>query len=154
MNCYYHPNREIVGKCKNCGRLICDECRVPRGGKTYCILCADAPAARTTAHENLSWFEKHLNWAVALGWLAASTVFFLMLMIGLSNIRPSLSSSFYKELRETVYGASTVIYLGIITGAWVWALKKKHRSLWWLLLGIFVPFGWVVLMLLENRSEM
>lgn len=149
MNCYYHPGREIVGKCRNCGRLICDECKLDRGGKTYCILCADAPARRTAAPENLSWFERHLNWSVVLGLLAGCLAFFVVLMIGISD--PHISS--WGGMMEDVYATGAVIYLGIVTGAWVWALRKKNRSLGWLPLGLFVPFGWVVFMLLEDRSR-
>ena len=147
MNCYYHPEREIVGKCKNCGRLICDECKVDLGEKIYCILCADAPGRRTAVPENLSWFERHLNWSVVLGWLAGCLAFFVVLMIGFSD--PYIS---HGHMMENVYTTGAVIYLGIVAGVWVWALRKKKQSLGWLPLGLFVPFGWVVFVLLENRS--
>ncbi len=41
MNCYYHPDREVVGMCVSCGKLICAECKVILGEKFYCNPCAD-----------------------------------------------------------------------------------------------------------------
>ena len=41
MKCAYHPDREPVGACVACGRLICVECKALLGGKIYCTPCAD-----------------------------------------------------------------------------------------------------------------
>ena len=41
MKCAYHPEREAVGACVNCGKLVCDECKVVLTGKNYCNPCAD-----------------------------------------------------------------------------------------------------------------
>jgi hypothetical protein len=41
MQCAYHPDREPVGACVICGRLICIECKAVIGGKIYCSPCAD-----------------------------------------------------------------------------------------------------------------
>jgi hypothetical protein len=41
MQCAYHPNREPVGACVACGKLICVECKAVLGGKYYCTPCAD-----------------------------------------------------------------------------------------------------------------
>ncbi len=41
MQCAYHPDREPVGACVACGRLICVECKALLGGKMYCTPCAD-----------------------------------------------------------------------------------------------------------------
>lgn len=39
--CAYHPNRDAVGSCVSCGRLVCAECKAVLGGKIYCNPCAD-----------------------------------------------------------------------------------------------------------------
>jgi hypothetical protein len=39
--CAYHSNREAVGACVNCGKLICEECKTLLAGKTYCNTCAN-----------------------------------------------------------------------------------------------------------------
>lgn len=41
MKCAYHSDREPVGACVACGRLICVECKALLGGKMYCTPCAD-----------------------------------------------------------------------------------------------------------------
>lgn len=41
MQCAYHPNREPVGACVACGKLICADCKAVLGGKFYCTPCAD-----------------------------------------------------------------------------------------------------------------
>lgn len=41
MQCAYHPDREPVGACVECGRLICIECKTTLRGKYYCQNCAD-----------------------------------------------------------------------------------------------------------------
>jgi len=56
MNCAYHPEREAVGACVNCGKLVCDECKVVLTGKNYCNSCANKiilgePETRVSAPE-------------------------------------------------------------------------------------------------------
>ncbi len=41
MKCAYHPTREPIGACVECGRFICVECKALLGGKLYCTPCAD-----------------------------------------------------------------------------------------------------------------
>lgn len=142
MNCYYHPDKEAVIKCTNCGRSICDECKVHRYWKTYCKSCADTLAGEDIASRNLSWFERHLDGTIALGWVTCFIVVFAVRMIVSSNVSYGVW-----------IGLSAIISAAILIPVWVWALRKKNRSLWWLLLGVFVPFGWVVFIVLEDRSR-
>ncbi len=41
MQCAFHSDREPVGACVSCGKLVCMECRNLIGGKTYCQPCSD-----------------------------------------------------------------------------------------------------------------
>ena len=41
MDCAYHPGKEAVVACVNCGKLICAECKTELGGKAYCPPCAN-----------------------------------------------------------------------------------------------------------------
>ena len=41
MKCSYHKEVDAVGACKNCGRLICNECKVIINDNLFCSLCAD-----------------------------------------------------------------------------------------------------------------
>jgi len=47
MQCAYHPEREPVGACVECGRLICMECRALLGSRIYCTPCADKKFVQT-----------------------------------------------------------------------------------------------------------
>jgi uncharacterized integral membrane protein len=55
MNCAYHSDREPVGACVACGKLICVECKTEISGKIYCNPCVEKmfseskPAAPATA---------------------------------------------------------------------------------------------------------
>jgi hypothetical protein len=148
VNCYYHPDKEPVGSCVNCGRLICAECKVLLGGKIYCNPCADALVTKSDVSRNLSWFERHLNWTMVLGMLGAYfAVFIVTLVIILYDPYA------YYVSDNVLYVIDLVINLAIQAPVFGWALRKKNRSLWWLPLGLFVPFGWIVLLCLENRSE-
>ncbi|MFH1743107.1 MAG: hypothetical protein ABIH23_29220 [bacterium] len=39
MPCYYHPDREPIASCVQCGRLVCSECAVVEGTRTFCSHC-------------------------------------------------------------------------------------------------------------------
>lgn len=41
MNCAYHPDREPVGACVSCGKLICVECKTIIKDKIYCNPCVE-----------------------------------------------------------------------------------------------------------------
>ena len=41
VTCAYHKKAEAVGACVNCGKLICDECKVTLKGKIYCNPCME-----------------------------------------------------------------------------------------------------------------
>ena len=41
MKCAYHPDRDAVGACVNCGKPVCSECRTILGEKIYCGPCAN-----------------------------------------------------------------------------------------------------------------
>lgn len=39
MNCYVHPDQDVVGACVHCGKFICSECATEIQGKYYCKQC-------------------------------------------------------------------------------------------------------------------
>ena len=145
MNCYYHPEREPVGACVTCGQMVCAECRVTLAGKVYCNPCADALVTRPATSTDSSWFQRHLNWTMVLVFLGALLINFVVGLI-VTSANPFVH---YSDLEALGF----VIGLAILIPGWGWALKKKNRSLWWLLMGLFVPFGFIVLLCLENKSE-
>lgn len=41
VTCAYHKRVDAVGACVNCGKLVCDECKVTLKGKIYCNPCVE-----------------------------------------------------------------------------------------------------------------
>lgn len=146
MTCHYHADREAVGACVNCGHLVCGECRVVLGGRVYCNPCADALVTGTVGHSSLSWFERHLNWTMFFGLLGAYLAVFIAVFIIV------LADPYASD--DIAYVIGIIISLAVLIPVWGWALRRKNRSLWWLPLGLFVPFGFIVLLCLENKSQL
>ena len=84
-----------------------------------------------------NWFERHLNWTMVLALAGAYVVNFII----------------HVSYGESIGIGYLIIFMAILALVWGWTLRKKNRSLWWLPLGLFVPFGFIVLLCLENRSE-
>ena len=40
-DCSYHPGKEAVGACINCGKMVCLACRTELQEKVYCQPCAN-----------------------------------------------------------------------------------------------------------------
>jgi len=59
MECENHPGVEPVGRCVDCGRLLCASCVRDRGNKIYCAGCA--PAAYEPAHILVSREDLHIS---------------------------------------------------------------------------------------------
>jgi hypothetical protein len=115
----------------------------------------------------MNWFEKHLNWSYFLGvYLFPSIISFILYLIffpqlysGLLSLVASgagkseimayiLSIAMQFAVVFFIVGFVLLIFVCIIT--W-WYLGRKARSKWLLLL-LFVPFGFIVLLFLENKA--
>lgn len=81
----------------------------------------------------VNWFQRHVNWTTMLFILPG------LFLMGISNAYSQVGLYF--------------IGLAMCLPVLIWALKEKKRSLWWILI-LFVPFGWIVFLCLENRSEL
>lgn len=141
-SCYYHTDRDAVASCVNCGRLVCDECKVDLNDSMYCNDCVNA---LLVVSKKSNWFERHLHWTAVLTFLGA--VFAVGLVYGVYiTMDPYMSLEAQGIIDFLV--ASIVLAIG-----WGWVLKQKQRSLAWLLLAIIVPLGWLSIFALENRSR-
>lgn len=49
MKCDKHQENEAIAVCVNCGKGICEECRLNLGGKNYCQECADTIMSEKTS---------------------------------------------------------------------------------------------------------
>jgi len=91
----------------------------------------------------MDWFRRHLNWTVVLAWVASFPLSYIVGSL-IQSINPYISTGTYYLIGYTIQG----LWLLGIAG---WVLRKKNRSLW-NLLWLFVPFGWIVFLCLENRA--
>ena len=144
MNCNYHPDRESVGTCTTCERQLCEDCKEVLDGRFYCYTCYSGAvqlAGETSDSGNLNWFERHLNWTMILAWLATS-------IPGGIGYAVSLATD----------SMGPVVVTGLIAGlamliVWGWALRKRNRSLLWLLLCLFIPpFGLLIFFYLDKKD--
>ena len=150
LKCYYHPERDAVGTCANCGKAVCPECKVMLSQKCYCNPCADeacASAASGVQPKAASWFARHLNWTTVLTWAGALAASFVagfvvgVVMYGTDTTRTETIAAFA--------GYIAALAWLLVTNGWV--LRRKGRSEWHLLL-LLVPFGFLFILALQNKT--
>jgi len=129
MKCFYHPDRDAIGVCLNCGRSVCPECQVVLSNKLYCKPCADkvfssrvgAPTRtesigtvieNTSGQGNLAVIPPEIR-----GWNWGA--FFLGIIWGIGN-------NVWIALLELIpfVGWVMIIVLGIKGNEWAWRNKR------------------------------
>jgi hypothetical protein len=152
MRCAFHSEIESVGTCINCGKSICRDCQTNYNGKSYCKECIGeilSTGGKTRGsypgiiHEP-NWFERHLKWTLFVGTFVidlAVSIVFLLVLFGLpdSRIVGEMGIVFF-----ILYFVLTSIHVG-------WYLRKKKRSLFWIIVW-FVPVGWIIILCLTNKN--
>lgn len=154
MRCSFHPEIESTGNCLNCGKSICRDCQTMIDGKSCCKDClADVLSSRGKIHSSYSgfnqkqnWFERHLNWTLVLGEFG---IFFAVFIIALLFYEISLLMHLPPIVVRIVLW---ILYIVIPLFHLAWYLRKKKRSLFWMILW-FLPIGWIVILCLTNKSE-
>ena len=135
--------------CPNCGKEVSEEMEFcPKCGKQLTGVRGKLPApsvsyAEALRHEEWkpkNWFERHLNWTMVLAWVGTYVIIFLV--------------AFFMASADPYVSEEAVSAMGLIIGllapipvAW-WVLRKKNRSLAWLLLSWTVFF-----LLIGNKSD-
>jgi hypothetical protein len=132
--------------CSNCGAAIQD-------GSLFCNRCganlsvqpqqATSTAASATTASVISiplkqsWFSRHLNWTWVLGVLLFYVVqIFIGLIWGISK-GLSGHSYYQSELDDLSFWGWLFPFLFIYLPVSGWVIKKKGRSLWFVLLSAF-----------------
>jgi len=130
--------------CPNCGKAEVE-------GMKFCPQCGqrltgfDLEEKQRYVHQpevplkKRNWFERHLNWTMVLAWLSTYPITFIVaFLVILAN--PYISDDAF--LIILVIANLTVI---VAIGRWV--LRKKNRSMWWLLISPSIFF-----LFIENKS--
>jgi hypothetical protein len=86
-----------------------------------------------------SWFERHLNWTMVLAWLGTYLVTFIVASLVI------LANPYVSE--DTLTAILVIASLAVVIAVGQWVLRKKNRSLAWLL----ICWTWFFL-LIENHS--
>ncbi len=155
MKCYYHPDRDPIGMCIDCGKFVCAECKVLLGGKIYCNPCTEKLIARTTTKNRRKathWFARHLNWTEVIMLAAIYPIDFAIgFIFGLAVYAsdPYASDGMVNGMVLAICVIINVIIIGLVSS---WVLIKKSRSLW-NLFWLIVPFGVIAFLCLENESH-
>lgn len=89
--------------------------------------------------EEKNWFERHLNWTMVLAWVGTWVLTYLVWFF-MAVTNPGLFVDFATAIGLIIFFAAS------ISVGW-WVLKKKNRSLAWLL----ICWTWFFL-LIDNKS--
>jgi hypothetical protein len=137
MQCAYHPDREPVGACVSCGRLICVECKALLGGKMYCTPCADkifvpnkGEIAKADTPPAVTQSQPVYSQA------SASKPEPVFVSTG-SNTSGQASATLPPELKGFNWGAFFLTWIwGIGNGVWISFLALILGIIWSIVLGI------------------
>lgn len=99
------------------------------------------------------WINRHLNWTAIIGCLAVIPIIIVAAII-IGSIAAIADTDGESEapnwITELVFNLIIFITPLATLG---WVLKKKLRSLAWLLIAFIPIFGWVIPIILDNRGQ-
>lgn len=61
MKCSYHADKEAMAACTECGRFICEECRININGKAVCKACIESRAFNPRTNNKFEGNAYNLN---------------------------------------------------------------------------------------------
>ncbi|MBI4187395.1 MAG: hypothetical protein HY530_07845 [Chloroflexi bacterium] len=109
----------------------------------------------------MSWLQGHLNWTAGL------SIFVGLLFIAAGDIKIAVESIPFFSFTRLIMELGEDLSAGVIYPQWLlfsmigvaiplsvsgWVLKRKDRSLWWILIP-FAPFGWIVFFMLIRERK-
>ena len=145
--CAYHPEREVVGACVDCGRLVCAECKVELGGKIYCNSCVDKIAVGGPTPPPQA--EEKVTYNIALRWTSGGIAGFFILSV-IAGLQYFAESGLVSELIVDLF--SIIIAIAYLVMAfkpqWVRAqfrIKLEKGSIFAAALGVLFAIGLIIL---------
>lgn len=135
--------------CPNCGKEVSKDTKFcPECGKRPIKTQSEQPATSALHREvsgveqrtHINWFERHLNWTMVLAWVGTNVIGVIV------GILIELAEPYVHD--ETLGGIVIVIPLVLILPVGYWVLRKKNRSMWWLLIS-----GSPFFLLLSNKGS-
>jgi len=105
-----------------------------------------------------NWFQRHLNWTWVFAQCAVGLIAYFIITIFVSSLfvssaaLPSETSLFASvSVIQIIFSA---LQIASVFGVGAWVLKRKGRSLAWLLIFLVPLAGWIIFLCLENRSRL
>ena len=139
MQCAYHPDREPVGACVSCGKLICVECKALLGGKMYCTPCADKIFVHNQAQptRRLDSPPPAIQTQSAYSQASAKKYEPSSISSSGSNTSGQASATLPPELKGWNWGAFFLSWIwGIGNNVWISLLAFILGIIWMIVLGI------------------
>jgi len=133
--------------CPECGKEVSEDTKFcPHCGKPLTETRGEQIATSALYREmsagelgkRMNWFERHLNWTMVLAWVGGCVIVFIVAFL------IALAAPYVPEDELYVIGMLISLVVSLAVGYWV--LRKKNRSLWWLLLS-----GWGSPLWLQNK---
>jgi hypothetical protein len=145
MRCAFHPEREAVAACTNCGKLICSECNTVVDGKMYCKPCGNKMfMSSRTPQEKVT--EK-VTYNTALRWISGvfGVLFILSAIAGLPYFA---ESGLVSELIVDIINIILAITLLLMASVPQWVsttlrIKLEERSVFIIVLVVSVIVGFI-----------
>ena len=137
MKCFYHPDREALSFCENCGKGICEECSAEVKGKRYCYKCMkdilqekrkggdskQEKKATEKKKKKAPFFLRLITLSMGLGGLAEIIISILMYVSFMSQML------FNPSLLATSGFVNIGLGLTVIFGLMVMIAGKKLKNL-------------------------
>ena len=145
MRCAFHPEREAVAACTNCGDLVCGECNTVVDGKMYCKTCANNVfLSSRTRQEKVA--EK-VTYSTALRWISGvfGVCFILSAIVGLEYFA---ESGLVSELIVDIISIISAIALLLMASIPQWVstklkVKLETRSVFIIALVVLVVVNFI-----------
>ncbi|MDD5311739.1 MAG: B-box zinc finger protein [Dehalococcoidia bacterium] len=153
MKCSIHPDRDAIGACLSCGRLVCPECKVSAANQIYCNPCIETrlktgswPAVPAGGYNTSGTGSTADVPAEIRGWNWGGFLLTWIWGIG-NNVWISLLAllSFIPYI-GWIIGLTMRIILGIKGNEWAWRSKKwdsvdhfkqvQRKWTWWGIAGL------------------
>ncbi len=121
MKCFYHPQAEAIGTCKNCHKGVCQQCAVDVGNGIACKnMCEDrVKAVNDLVDKNMAAYKKtyQVYLRTAIGSVIAGLI---LIAFGLSEFHINPTAMFFLLL----LGLISFYYAGITYSSGRKFLKK------------------------------
>lgn len=120
--CFFHDDRVAAVSCSNCGRFLCNFCRIEWSGADLCVACVEAlrePGKSTALESNRFHFDSlALTLAVAPSLLVFPSILTAPAALGLALVTFRRSCSITPRSRWR-FVAAILVSLAVI-GTWAW----------------------------------